>query len=69
MTTTTTETDDTRLGRLEGQVSLLVQGVSELRQEFREELRAVNAHIDRLYLALIGIGAAQIGLLITLVVK
>ena len=38
-------------------------------QALREDIRAVNARIDRLFLAILGIGAAQIALLITLVLR
>ena len=38
-------------------------------QDLRTGLREVNSRIDRLFLAMLGIGAAQIGLQVTLVVR
>ena len=38
-------------------------------RETNQGLRETNARIDRLFLALLGIGGAQIGLLITLIVR
>ena len=71
----TTATDDSRLGVLEGrmiELSASVQdlraGLREVRQEIQQGLREVNARVDRLFLAILGIGAAQIALLITLIV-
>jgi hypothetical protein len=60
-----TTTDDSRLGFLEGRITELSTAV----QDLREALLEVNAHIDRLFLAMMAIGATQIGLLITLVVR
>ena len=37
--------------------------------DVRQELRATNARIDRMFLAILGIGAAQISLLITLIFR
>ena len=72
----TTATDDSRLGILEGRIielSAAVQdlreGLREVRQEVRQGLRDVNARIDRLFLAILGIGAAQIALLVTLIIR
>ena len=53
-----TVTDDARLGRLEGQTGELSKAVQDLRAGQRQIL-----------LAVLGIGAAQIGLLTTLVVR
>ena len=61
----TMATDENRLGVVEGR---LTEQSSAL-QELRAGLRETNARIDRLFLAMMGIGAAQIGLLITLVVR
>ena len=69
-------TTEERLGTAEGRVDELSAAV----QEFRQDLRAINGRIDRLgadingrvdrlFIAMLGIGAAQIGLLITLVVR
>ena len=61
----TTASDETRLGILEGR---LTEQSSAL-QDVRAALREVNARIDRMFLAILGIGAAQIGLLVTLIVR
>jgi len=53
--------DELREGRLTEQSS----GIQDLRAGQWE----TTARIDRLFLAILGIGAAQIGLLITLVVR
>ena len=57
------ESDDTRLGRLEGQMELMVQAI----QDLRNEVRAINARIDRLTLAVLGMGGGVIVALILLV--
>ena len=61
------ESDDTRLGRLEGQMELMVQAIQDLRNEVRNEVRAINARIDRLTLAVLGMGGGVIVALISLV--
>ena len=68
------ETDDTRLGRLEGRMDLMVQAIQDLResiqdlrQELHQEVRAVNGRIDRLTLAVLGMGGGAIVALISLV--
>ena len=55
---TIAETDDSRLGRLEGRVEELSKAIQDLRAGQRQIL-----------LAIIGIGAAQIGLLTTLGIR
>jgi hypothetical protein len=57
------ESDDTRLGRLEGQMELMVQAI----QDLRNEVRAINVRIDRLTLAVLGMGGGVIVALISLV--
>jgi hypothetical protein len=57
------ETDETRLGRLEGQMELMVQVI----QDLRNEVRAINARMDRLTLAVLGMGGGVIVALISLV--
>ena len=57
------KSDDTRLGRLEGQMELMVQAI----QDLRNEVRAINARIDRLTLAVLGMGGGVIVALILLV--
>ena len=42
-----TETDDSRLGRLEGQMEQVIVTL----QEMRQDIRAVNSRIDRLFLS------------------
>lgn len=63
------DTDDTRLGRLEGQMDIVVQVL----QDLRLEVRAVNTRIDRMFIATWAIGggiiAALIGLIVTLIVQ
>ncbi len=75
------ESDDTRLGRLEGRMDLMVQAIQDLResiqdlresiqgvrQELHQEVRAINGRIDRLTLAVLGIGGAVIVALVSLV--
>ncbi len=61
----TTATDETRLGIAEGRLTEQSMALQDLREGQRE----TNARIDRLFLAMMGIGAAQIGLLVTLVVR
>ena len=41
----------------------------ETNQNWQSGLRDTNARIDRLFLAILGIGAAQIGLLVTLIIR
>ena len=68
----TMATDDGRLGNLEGRMIELSAALQALREEIRAinaRIDAVNARIDRQFLAILGIGAAQIGLLITLVLR
>ena len=57
------ESDDTRLGRLEGQMAIMIQAI----QDLRNEVRATNARIDRLTLAVLGMGGGVIVALISLV--
>ena len=61
------ESDDTRLGWLEGQMELMVLAIQDLRNEVRNEVRAINARIDRLTLAILGMGGGVIVALISLV--
>ncbi len=63
------DTEDTRLGRLEGQMDIVIQVL----QDLRLEVRAVNTRIDRMFIATWAIGggiiAALIGLIVTLIVQ
>ncbi len=63
------DTDDTRSGRLEGQMDIVVQVLQDLQME----VRAVNTRIDRMFIATWAIGsgiiAALIGLIVTLTVQ
>ena len=72
----TTATDDSRLGFLEGRVaeqSVMLQQLSDRIEnglrDVRQELRATNSRIDRMFLTVLGVGAAQIALLITLIFR
>ena len=76
-------TTDTRLGTVEGRVEEQAAAIGDLRdgqREIRETMDRrfddvsrrfdeTNSRIDRLFLAVLGIGAAQIALLITLIVR
>ena len=67
MTTPATESPDfsRSLGFLEGRIA----EHSAILQDLRDGQRQLHTRIDRLFLAMLGIGAAQIALLITLVVR
>ena len=79
----TTINDDSRLGRLEGRVEEQSAAMQETRQDMRGGFQQVNARldrlearvdqtnsrIDRLFLAALGIGAAQVALFITVLVR
>ena len=78
----TMATDDSRLSNLEGRVAEQSAGIQDLREGqrqtnvematgFREvntRIDQVNARIERLFLAMLTIGAAQVALMITLIV-
>ena len=78
-----TTVDDGRLGTLEGRVAEQSIGIQDLRAGQREitgridrisedinsRIDRTNGRIDRVFLAIMGIGAAQIALLITLIVR
>ena len=57
-----TEIDDSRLGRLEGQMEHIIITL----QEIRQDTRAVNSRIDRLFLSTWAIGG---GIIATLLVQ
>ncbi len=70
------ETDESRLGRLEGQVGELSTAVQDLGRrldaglaELRQELRATNARIDRLLLAMLAGAAGIIAALVVLAIR
>ena len=66
------DTDDSRLGRLEGQMGQVVLALQELRQELRDvrqEIRAVNSRIDRLFLATWAIGGGIIAALVVQIIR
>ena len=50
---------------MEGRLTEQSSGIQDLRAGQWEP----NARIDRLFLAILGIGAAQIGLLVTLIIR
>ncbi len=76
-------TTEERLGALEERTSQHDAAIADVRAELRQgfadvraEIRAVNlrvdalnSRIDRVFLAILGIGAAQIALLITLIIR
>jgi hypothetical protein len=64
----TTGTDDSRLRRLD-ELSVSVQDLRAGLQEVNRRIDQVNGRIDRVFLAMLGIGTAQIALLITLVIR
>ncbi len=78
----TMATDDSRLSNLEGRVAEQSAGIQDLREGqrqtnvemaagFREvnaRIDQVNARIERLFLAILGIGAMLIGLQITQII-
>ena len=79
----TTATDEGRLGTLEGRMTEQAAAIAGLRDDIRDlradlrdlraGLSAVNSRIDRLFLAVLtigaGVGAAQVGLLVTLILR
>ena len=73
-------TTESRLGVVEGRTAEHAAAIAALRDDMRQgfadvrtEIRAVNARIDRLILALWGVGAAlllgQAGVIITVVLR
>jgi hypothetical protein len=71
----TMATDDSRLSNLEGRIEEQSLGIQDLREGLRQTnadlvvgFREVNARFDRLFLAILGIGAAQLGLMIGLII-
>jgi uncharacterized coiled-coil protein SlyX len=72
----TTETDDSRLGRLEGQVGQQAIAIQEISRrldtglaEVRQELRVLNARIDRLFLSTWAIGGGIIAALVVQIIR
>ena len=80
---TTTDSDESRLGRLEGQMEQLIitlqdnrnehrtehQNIREELRDIRQELRAVNTRIDRLFLATWAIGGGIIAALVVQIIR
>ena len=74
-----TDTDDSRLGRLEGQMEQVILALQELRQELRDvrqelrdvrqEFRSVHLRIDRLFLSTWAIGGGIIAALIVQIIR
>ncbi len=76
-------TTDERIGAIEGRVEEQAAAIADLRIDRRESsdalrdglrqvnarIDAVNSRIDRIFLAMLGIGAAQIALLLTLTIR
>ena len=46
------------IGRLEGDISALKDGQSEVKTDLRNGFREVNRRVDRLFYAMLGIGGA-----------
>jgi hypothetical protein len=81
--TTATGSDEFRLGRLEGQVGTLAQGIQDIReelratnsrldaglQELREGQRDLNARIDWLFLASWAVGGGIIAALVVQIIR
>jgi uncharacterized coiled-coil protein SlyX len=72
----TTETDDSRLGRLEGQVGQQAIAIQEISRrldtglaEVRQEFRVLNARIDRLFLSTWAIGGGIIAALVVQIIR
>jgi hypothetical protein len=60
------------MGRIDEQATAIADLRSDRRQAadaLRDGLTGLDARIDRLFLALLGIGAAQIALLVTLIIR
>ena len=79
----TMATDDSRLSNLEGRITEQSQAIQDLREGqrqtnvdmgtgFREvnaRIDQVNSRIDRLFVAIITIGVAQFGLILTFLIR
>ena len=59
-----TTVDDGRLGRLEGRVDEMSEGIQDLRTGQRE----LSGRFDRLFLGVMGIGITLVGLMVSLVI-
>ena len=64
------------VGRLQSDTTRLIEGQAELRTEFRAESTATNRRIDetnrridRLFYAMIGVGAGVIGTLVAVLLR
>lgn len=65
-------TTEARLGTVEGRVEEHAAAIADVRAELRglnARLDALHSRIDRVFLAVLGMGAAQIALLITLIFR
>ena len=56
----TTSTDDARLGRLEGRIEEQAAAINGLREDMRSLSARIDARIDRLFLALLGVSGILI---------
>ena len=57
------------VGRLQSDVARLIEGQAELRTDLAETNRETNRRIDRLFYAIIGVGAGVIGALVALLLR
>ena len=64
------------VGRLQSDVARLIEGQGELRTEFRSDLAGTNRRIDeanrridRLFYAIVGVGAGVIGTLVAVLLR
>lgn len=71
-----TATDDSRLSNLEGRIaeqSVAIQevqhGIRQVNDRIDQTNREINSRIDRVFIAMVTIGAAQLGLLITFLIR
>ena len=57
------------VGHLQSDVARLIEGQSELRTDLAETNRETHRRIDRLFYAIIGVGAGVIGALVALLLR
>ena len=57
------------VGRLQSDVARVIDGQGELRTELAETNRETNRRIDRLFYAIIGVGAGVIGTLVAVLLR
>lgn len=57
------------VGRLQSDVARVIDGQGELRTELADTNRETNRRIDRLFYAIIGVGAGVIGTLVAVLLR